>query len=114
MQVSIGDYNICDGTLSGGVAVSDLRHSVERTFDVVLPLVAADAVRPSPILFDRLTSKMEFTFTVKVCHGTLVISEAFILILEFILPRTGTIKLITNDGTTLNMANGRVLGFQLE
>ena len=108
MRVSVGSYQICNGTLSGGVAVSDLRVNVDRLFDVVIPI---DAV--SPVLFDRLGTKFEFTFTVKVAHSSLAVSEAFLLGLEFALPRTGEIKFIGIDGTTLHLPSGRVINHQL-
>lgn len=38
MTVTVGDYSLCDGTLAGGVAVSDLRVNQRRIVDVVAVL----------------------------------------------------------------------------
>ncbi len=41
MTVTVGSYSLCDGTLSGGVAVSDLRVNQRRITDLVAVLPAS-------------------------------------------------------------------------
>jgi len=108
MLVEIGSYDICDGTLSGGVAVSDLRLNIERGFDIVIPVGEV-----SPVLLDRLTSKSDITFTVKRAHGSLSASEDFLLELEENLPRSGNVKLTTTNGTIRYIPNGFVVSHNL-
>lgn len=38
MLVSIGSYDFCNGTLAGGVAVSELRVKLDRVLDTAVPL----------------------------------------------------------------------------
>ncbi len=108
MLVSIGAYDLCDGTLTGGVAISDLRLNIERGFDVVIPV---DEV--SPVLLDRFTSKSDLSFTIKRVHADLDASEDFIIELEETLPRSGSVKLVSSDGTIRYIPNGFVVAHNL-
>ena len=60
MLVSIGTYDICDGTLAGGVAVSDLRLLADRLFEFVVPVSDFDS-----LTLDRVNTTCDITFTVK-------------------------------------------------
>ncbi len=90
MLVSIGAYDICDGTLAGGVAVSDLRLKSDRLFDWVVPIGDVDC-----ILLDRVNSKTDLTFIVKRTHASKPTAEQFILQLDTLLPTSGTVTLTT-------------------
>ncbi len=118
MLVTIASYDICDGTLEGGVAISDLRAVLDRIFDVVVPIGAGSGSICSgsgwtPVAYDRNITKCDFTFIVKRVHDSLAASEAFILGLECNLPRRGTVQLIGFDGTTLNISNGCLVNHSL-
>ncbi len=103
MTASIGTYTLCNGTLTGGVAVSDLRINQTRTTDVV-PILAG----VSPESYDRECRPCNYTFTVKRTHASLEAAEAFILGLEVALPDSGTIKIITTDNTDdFSIPNGK-------
>ena len=90
MLISIGAYDICDGTLAGGVAISDLRPANNRLFDVVVPLDDSDV-----ILFDRRMMICDLTLTVKRTHSSLATAEQFIVQLDTNLPTSGTVTFTT-------------------
>ena len=110
MLVSIGSYEICNGTLSGGVAVSDLHLTSDRLFDFVVPVGEVDC-----ILLDRIQSKTELTFVVKRTHANKGVAEAFILQLDTNIPSSGTITLTTSGPTpdTRLIENGFVMDHEL-
>ncbi len=108
MIVSIADYSICDGTLSGGVALSDMRSLINRSIEVVLPL--GEAV---PITYDRLGRTSHFTFQVKRTHADAEACEAFIMTLDSSIPSEGTITITLNGGIEIvEIRNGKVLSHQ--
>ena len=90
MLISIGAYDICDGTLAGGVAISDLRPANNRLFDVVVPLDDSDVT-----LFDRRTTTCDLTLTIKRTHSSLAAAEQFIVQLDTNLPTSGTVTFTT-------------------
>lgn len=90
MLVSIGAYDICDGTLAGGVAVSDLRLRADRLYDFAVPVGDAD-----PIMFDRVNMTLDVLFTVKRTFANKPTAEKFILQLDTILPTSGTVTFET-------------------
>lgn len=90
MLVSIGTYDICDGTLAGGVAVSDLRVRGDRIHDFSVPVGDFDATT-----FDRFNSTIDFTFTVKRTFTNKATCEKFIVQLDAILPVTGDVTITT-------------------
>ena len=110
MLVKIGSYDICNGTLSGGVAVSDLHANVERLYDFVVPLGDQDS-----ILFDRVNAKLDFTFTVKRVFPDKPTAEKFITQLDTILPTSGTVTITTTgpSPTTRTIPNGFILDHTL-
>lgn len=110
MLVSIGTYDICDGTLTGGVAVSELRLKADRLFDFVVPIGALDCT-----LFDRVTTTTDVSFIVKLTHATKKTAEAFILQLDDILPTSGTVTFTTTGPSpdSRSIPNGFVLDHSL-
>ncbi len=107
MRVSIASYDICDGSLSGGVAVGNARFQMDRVFDVVIPVSELN-----PELFDRVCRKSTFTFTVQCVHADAQAAELFIMDLDAALPSTGTVTITATDGTTRTIPNGFVLNHQ--
>ncbi len=108
MTVTIGDYSLCDGTLAGGVALSDMRLLVNRSTDVVLPLG-----EPLPITYDRHGRTSHFTFTVKRVHSSAEVCDQFIVTLDAALPSLGTVMITLNGGTeNTSLQNGKVLSHQ--
>lgn len=91
MLVSIGSYAICDGTLAGGVAISELRLRADRLFDFVIPVGDVDS-----ILFDRINTTCDFAFTVKRTFSNKATAEKFIVQLDSILPISGTVTITTS------------------
>jgi hypothetical protein len=110
MLVSINGYNLCDGTRSGGVALSELGFNVNRTFDVVDPLQQV-----SPIPLDRTTHILDITFTVRRVLNSLADAEKFILNLEDSIPSAGTILITAGwiSPVPVTIPNGALLSHQL-
>lgn len=107
MTVTIAGYSLCNGTRSGGVAISDSRPRGDRVFDTALPL-------DSPfVVFDRRCHKFDFTFIVRRVFGCIGEAEQFILMLDFNLPDSGGIVFRTTSGTTRVIPNGVVIDHAL-
>ena len=110
MLISIGAYDICDGTLSGGVAISRLQPTSTRLFDVVIPLDDSDTT-----LFDRVNTTTDLTLTVARTHSTVANAEAFIVQLDTNLPATGAVTFTTTGPTptTRTIPNGYIVDHEL-
>jgi len=110
MLISIGTYDICDGTLAGGVAISDLRPSNNRLFDVVVPLDDSDTT-----LFDRVNTTCDLTLTVKRTHSSVAGAEQFIVQLDTNLPTSGTVTFTTTGPSpvTRTIPNGAIVDHEL-
>lgn len=108
MLVSIGAYDICNGTLAGGVAIGQARIQLDRSFDVVISIDDID-----PTLFDRICHKVTFTFTVQRTHDNAGACEGFILDLDGNLPSTGAVKLTPTASVSYRyIPNGFVINHQ--
>jgi hypothetical protein len=94
MLVSIGSYDICDGTLSGGVAIGQLQLKVDRITDVVIPIGEAD-----PVLFDRVGRTSDITFQVERVHADWDTASAFLLDLDGAIPSIGIVLLVFDSGS---------------
>jgi len=110
MLVSIGTYAICNGTLTGGVAVSDLRFKADRLFDFVVPVGDVDSV-----MFDRVCTTFDAFFMVQRSHATIALSEAFILQLDSNIPTSGIITFTTTGpgAFTRTIPNGYLVDHEL-
>lgn len=105
MLVTIGSYSICDGTLNGGVAIGNGRVQMDRAFDVTAPIRAL-----LPVLFDRVTRTVTFTFEVQRTHASAAAAELFVLDLDSDLPSSGTVKLTPTNSTDYRyIPNGKVI-----
>ncbi len=111
MTATVGAYSLCDGTLSGGVAVSDLRVDQRRIADVVAILGGV-----SPEIFDRVGGPCAYSFTVKRTHADADAAEQFLIGLESAVPSSGSI-IITTSGPTGEVAfdipNAKVQSIEL-
>lgn len=110
MLVSIGTYDICDGTLAGGVAISELRLRADRLFDFVVPVGDVDS-----ILFDRVNTTCDFSFIVKRAFGSKATAEKFIVQQDTILPTSGTVTVTTTGPSpaTREIPNGFIVDHEL-
>ncbi len=110
MTVTVGAYSLCDGTLAGGVAVSDLRVNQRRVADIVPVLEGV-----SPQTYDRKGRPCIYAFTVKRTHADLEASDEFIIGLEDAIPSTGSITVTTTgpSSSTFAIANGKVQSHDL-
>ena len=104
MLVSIGAYDICDGTLAGGVAIGQLRFGVDRQIEVVVQINATD-----PEMFDRGGRKTSITFTVQRTHADAGAAELFIASLDSSLPSSGNVVLEFTTGTDWHIPKGKVI-----
>ena len=110
MLVSIGAYELCHGTLAGGVAISDLRPTANRLFDVAVPLDDNDVT-----LFDRVNTTFDITLIVKRTFSTQAAAEEFILQLDTALPTSGSVTFTTTGPTptTRTIPNGFIVDHAL-
>src|SRR5882762_7121743 len=90
MLVSIGAYDICNGTLAGGVAVSELRLKSDRLFDFSVPIGDVASA-----FFDRITTTTDITFIVKRTFSNIRTAEKFILQQDTLLPTSGAMTFTT-------------------
>ena len=110
MLISFGSYDLCNGTLAGGVAISDLRPTNNRLFDVVVPLDDSDTT-----LFDRVNTTCDLTLTVKRTFSSIAVAEAFIVQLDTNLPTSGTVTFTTTGPSpvTRTIPNGAIVDHEL-
>ncbi len=110
MTVTVGAYSLCNGTLTGGVAVSDLRLQQRRIADIV-PILAG----VTPQLYDRVGRPCVYSFTVKRTHGSAGAAEAFAIGLGDAVPSSGDISVITSDPTPVSFVipNAKVQSIEL-
>ncbi len=110
MTVTVGSYSLCDGTLAGGVAVSELRVNQRRIADIVPVLGGV-----SPQDYDRKGRPCIYAFTVKRTHADLGAAEDFIIGLEDAIPATGSITVTTTgpSSSTFEISNGKVQSLDL-
>lgn len=113
MLVSIGNYNLCDGTRSGGVGTSGLRFRVERAIQVFAPLRAVD-----PQTFDRAGRKVTLSFSVARTHASQDAADVFVLEHEDTLPSSGIVTITARkpNGQTIvrYVPNGKITDHQLD
>ncbi len=108
MLISISDYDLCDGTTAGGVAVGALRLRFTRGIESVQELAA-----PNPVTYDRGTRTLDLSFTVQRNHASIRASELFIGNHENAVPQFGLVKLTTTFGTIAYVTNGFLVDLQL-
>ncbi len=110
MTVTVGAYSLCDGTLTGGVAVSELRLAQRRIADIV-PILAGI----SPQVYDRIGRPCVYSFTVKRTHADADAAEVFSIALEDAVPDSGTITITTSDPTpaAFDIPNAKVQSIDL-
>ena len=110
MQCTINDFALTDETISGGVALTNLRLRMQRIFDVVIPLATLD-----PVPFDRNKRRVDISFTVQRVHSTIKAAEEYITDHDALIPRTGDVKLITMGTETVValVVNGALLNHEL-
>lgn len=101
MLISIGFYDLCDGTISGGIAATNLRLRFTRGIEVVQGL--GDAV---PQTYDRGTRTIDLSFTVARVHSSIKESEVFIAKHDDVIPNTGVVALTTTGGEVAFIVNG--------
>jgi len=105
MTVTVGAYSLCDGTLAGGVAVSDLRLNQKRIADIVDILGGV-----SPEIYNRTGKPCTYNFTVKRTHADADSAEQFLIGLQDAVPSTGTITITTSGPTpqSFDIPNAKV------
>ncbi len=108
MLIAISDYDLCDGTLAGGIAANALRLRFTRGIEVVQELAAAN-----PVTFDRGTRTLDLSFTVQRNHASIRAAELFIGNHENAVPQFGLVKLTTTFGTIAYITNGFLVDIQL-
>jgi len=102
MLVSIGAYYLCDGTLSGGVAIGQLQLTIDRVLDSFVAIADID-----PKVFDRVCRRSDIRFQVERVHADWDAASAFIVALDASIPSNGDIIFIFPSGTS-TIPNGAV------
>jgi len=108
MLISIGSYDLCDGTLANGFAAGNLRLRFTRGIEVVQGLGDVP-----PTLFDRGTRRLDLSFTIQRVHASIKASESFIGNHPNQVPQSGAIKLTTSGSEAIFILNGFVTDIQL-
>ncbi len=108
MLVSIGSYDLCDGTFSGGFAASDIRLRFTRGIEVVQAIGGL-----IPVTIDRLTRRLDLSFTVHRVHSSINAAEIFIGNHDTTVPRNQAIKLTTTGSSTIFILSGFLTDIQL-
>ncbi len=110
MTVTVGAYSLCNGTLAGGVAVSDLRLDQSRIAEVV-PILGGS----SPAIYDRDGKPCVYTFTVKRTHASVAAAESFLIGLGDAVPSSGSINITTGGPTpeSFEIPNAKVQSIEL-
>jgi len=95
MLVTIGNYNLVDGTPQGGLGLTGLRFSVKRKIQIVEPLRSEQA---API--NRANKLTTCTFSVIRNFPTQDAADVFLLMHESDLPDSGVVTFIAlkNNG----------------
>ena len=91
MLCTIDDFQLADGTISGGWSLTDLRLKITRICDVVIPLGELN-----PVPMDRNKRRADVSFSVARIHDTIKAAEEYILDHDATIPRTGDAKLIVS------------------
>lgn len=108
MLVKIDTYDICNGTLAGGVAIGNAQVGFDRVKDSVIPVDQID-----PTIFDRTCHTLRFVFTVQRTFGGPTTAELFLLDLDANLPATGDVTLTPTNSVSLKLIpNGRMISHQ--
>ncbi len=109
MFITIGEYELCDGTLSRGFAATDLRLRITRSIEVVQALGVAD-----PSTYDRGTRTIDLSFTVTRVHASIKEAEVFFSKHENSVPQSGSVKLTSSNGLVVAfIANALLIEFRL-
>ncbi len=105
----IDSYDITSGDDVTNIALDNLRLSVKRVFDVVIP-IGADF--PVPIRMKVTKSTVDFIVTR--VHASAGAAEAFLLAHNSSIPTSGPIRLISSNGSIEKfVVNGKATVNQL-
>ena len=113
MLVSIGGYALCDGTLSGGVAISALTVKSDRLIESVVQLPTSPP--EATALFMRSPQSADYTLTIVRTHDSTPAAELFILDLDNNVPDSGDIIVTTTgpSASSYSIPNGALLSHEL-
>ncbi len=108
MLIAIGSYPLCNGTIEGGLAATNLRLRFTRSIEVVQELGSSN-----PATFDRGTRTIDLSFTITRVHESIKEAEVFISKHNDTVPDSGIVALTTTAGEVAFIANGVAVEFQL-
>jgi len=108
MLVSINGFALADNTIAGGVALSQARYSVERIFDIVVPVQGF-----LPVPFNRNVRRTTVDFQVTRSHDTLEHAEQYIADHDAAIPSSGPVQFTTTNGGVRYMLNAALIRHQL-
>lgn len=104
MFVSIDSYPLTDGTVSGGFAISAMRVSVERIFDIAIPIGAIN-----PQVYDRDIHKTVVDFEVTRLHASFTAADLYVADHDAAIPSSGTVLFFPTSGPVSPSSNARFL-----
>jgi hypothetical protein len=108
MLAKLGTFFLADGTISGGVDLTNFRLRVDRVFEVITPLQSAN-----PVLLDRELRKFDLTFTVARVHASIDASEVYIQEHDATIPTSGAFVITTIAGLVWTLSNAALTSHNL-
>ncbi len=109
MTCIIDSYNITSGDSVTNIALDNLRLSVQRIYDIVVPIGGA-----LPVPTRMKVTKSTVDFVVTRVHGSAGAAELFLLAHNSDIPTSGPIRLISSNGSTEKfLVNARLTVNQL-
>ena len=104
---SIDDFQLADGTMAGGVALSQIKFEVQRVFDVVVALGELN-----PVLFDRGVRRTIVDFQVARIHASLEAADLYVIDHDALIPSSGLVQFIASNGAIRYLFNATLFTHQ--
>jgi hypothetical protein len=104
---SINDFQLADGTMAGGVALSQVNFEVQRIFDVVVALGELN-----PVLFDRGVRRTIIDFQVARIHASLEAADLYVIEHDALIPSSGLVQFTATNGSKRNLLNATLFTHQ--
>ena len=108
MRIAIGDFELADGTLAGGFALDQSRVSVERVFDVVVPLAEL-----LPVLFDRNVRRTIVDCQIARLHESMEAADIYAIDHDAMVPDSGLVQFTATNGAIRWLLHAALISHQL-
>jgi len=108
VRIAIGDFELADGTLAGGFALDQSRVSVERVFDIVVPLAEL-----LPVLFDRNVRRTTVDFQIARIHASMEAADIYAIDHDAMVPDSGLVQFTATNGAIRWLLHAALITHQL-